>query len=164
MTVKGAIAGFLSVALACSCAFGAEPQPPGAVRDYDTRLEEIAREIQDIRREVEGLVQDVVEGETGRVLLFLEGPAQAIRDKGVSLTFDGKTVASRPLSPAELDVLARGLPLELAELRVQAGDHRVTLAPLGSSPGEPATVRAERGKVVSWMAKIEEAGVEWRSE
>lgn len=162
--VKRGLVGLVSVALVCSSAFGAEPSTPDAVRDYDTRLEEIAREVQEIRRELEGLVQDVVEGETGRVLLFLEGPAQAIRDKGVSLTFDGKTVVSRPLSPAELDVLTRGLPLELAELRVQAGDHRVTLAPLGTPPGEPGTVRAERGKIASWLAKVGEAGVEWRVE
>lgn len=164
MTRRGGIAVALWGALACSGALGAEPPAPGAVRDYDARLEEIAREVQQIRQELDLLVQDVVEGETGRVLLFLEGPAQDMRDKGVSLSFDGKTVVSRPLSPAELDVLGRGLPLELAELRVTAGDHRVELSPLGGQPGASHTVQAERGKVVSWVAKVGAAGVEWRAE
>lgn len=154
----------LAFLLGAGAAWGAEPAAPGVVKDYEGRLEEIAREVQDIRRSLEELVAEVVEGEMGRLLLFLDGPAPAMAEKGVSLTVDDQTVVSRPLTPAEIDVLGRGLPLELAELRVKAGEHRVALAPLGAPPGEPGTVTAQRGKVSSWVGKLEAAGVAWRAE
>ena len=97
-------------------------------------------------------------------MLFLDGPAPAFKEKGVSLSVDGKVVVSRPLSAAEADVLTRGLPLELIELRVPAGEHTVSLAPLGGEPLAPAPLRAERGKVSSWVATAGAAGVEWRAE
>jgi hypothetical protein len=161
----------LALVLGCTCALGAEPPggavpggavPGGAVKEYEGRLEELSKEVQDIRRELEQLVQEVVEGEMGRLILFLEGPAPAFKDKGVELSVDGKPVASRPLSPAEIDVLTRGLPLELAELRVAAGDHQVSLGPLAGEPAPPVQVKAERGKVTSWIAKVGTAGMEWR--
>lgn len=155
------IAGALALALGSSSALGAEPAG-GAVRDYEGRLEEISKEVQDIRRELEQLVQEIVEGEMGRLVLFLEGPAPAFRDKGVALSVDGKDVLSRPLSPAEIDVLTRGLPLELAELRVPAGEHPVSLGPLTGQAPPLASVTAERGKVSSWIAKPGAEGVEWR--
>lgn len=154
----------VSFLLAGASAQAAETAAPGVVKDYEGRLEEIAREVQDIRRSLEELVQEVVEGEMGRLALFLDGPAQGFAEKGVSLAVDDQLVVSRPLAPAEIDVLGRGLPLELAELRVTAGEHRVSLGPLGAAPTEPATVTAVRGKVSSWVAKAGPSGLEWRAE
>lgn len=156
--------GFVAVWLASALpAFGAEA-PAGTVRDYEVRLEEISKEVQDIRREIEKLVQEVVEGETGRLFLFLEGAPPEFREKGATLIVDGKTVFSRPFTPAELDVVAKGLPLELAELRVTAGEHRVVLRPLGGKEDEPEVIKVDRGKVSSWVAKPGPKGLEWRSE
>lgn len=155
---------FLFLGLAVACPSVAAEAPAGTVRDYEVRLEEISKEVQDIRRELEGLVQAVVEGETGRLFVFLEGVTPELRERGASLTVDGKTVFSRPFNPSELDVLARGLPLELAELRVSAGEHRVKLGSLGGAEPETDVVRVARGAVSSWVAKPGPKGMEWRVE
>lgn len=154
--------GFVCV-LAVGPSLGADA-PAGTVRDYEVRLEELSKEVQDIRREIEKLVQEVVEGETGRLFLFLEGATPEFREKGVSLSIDGKTVFARALTPAEIDVLGKGLPLELAELRVAGGEHRVALVPLGAGSEEAETLKTERGKVASWVARPGPKGLEWRSE
>ncbi len=153
----------LAAFLAASPGLGAE-QGAGAVRDYEAQLEQVSKEIREIRRETESLVQELVEGETGRVFLFLEGPAAGIKEVGASVTVDGKAVLSRAFTAAEQDVLGRGLPLQLVDLRLPAGEHKVTLAPLGVAAGKPASLRAERGKVSSWVAKSAGAGLEWRAE
>jgi len=152
------------VAALIASAVGAAEPPAGVVRDYEARLEEISKEIRDIRKEVEALVNEIAEGEYGRVFIFIEGPAPAVRDAGVSLSLDGKPILSRPLTPAELDVLNRGLPLELFSGRLPAGEHLVSLAPLGAALPSPTSMRAERGRISSWVAKTAGPALEWRLE
>lgn len=134
------------------------------VTDYEARLEEIAREVLAIRQELESLVAEVVEGETAGVRLFLERPRPEWRKSGVRLLLDGKTVFSRPFSAAEQDVLEKGLPLELAQARLPAGDHEVALGGLGEEAPSAARLKAERGGIHAWVAGAGEKGVEWRVE
>ncbi|MBE0618486.1 MAG: hypothetical protein IH608_11255 [Proteobacteria bacterium] len=142
----------------------AAESPSGAVADYEARLEEISKEVAAIRRELESLVAEVVEGEAGRAFVFLERPGAGWKQKGAVLTLDGKMVFSRPFTAAELDVLERGLPLELGEWRLPAGDHRVALGILGQEPQEEAVLGVSRGAHTAWVATPTEAGVAWRAE
>ena len=80
------------------------------------------------------------------------------------MVVDGKTVFSRPFTPAELDVLKRGLPLELAELRIAAGEHRVALFLPGSVSPEPQVFSVARGGLASWVASVSGAEIQWRVE
>ncbi len=134
------------------------------VTDYEGRLEEIAREVLTIRQELEALVAEVVEGETASVRVFLENPKATWRQSGVRLVLDGKTVFSRTFSAAEQDVLEKGLPLELAQARLPAGDHEVALAGFGEEVPPAARLTAERGGVHAWVAGAGKEGVQWRVE
>jgi hypothetical protein len=127
-------------------------------------LEEISKEIMEIRRELEALVTEVAGGEMGKVFVFLGSPVAEWETKGVKVVVDGKTVFSRPFTEAELDVLQRGLPLELVELRLPAGEHRVALARLGADLPEPEVFAVPRGGLTSWVADVSDAGVTWRAE
>ncbi len=134
------------------------------VTDYEGRLEEIAREVLTIRQELEALVAEVVEGETAGVRVFLENPKPEWRQSGVRLLLDGKTVFSRTFSAAEQDVLEKGLPLELAQARLPAGEHEVVLAGFGEETAASVRLSAERGGVHAWVAGAGEKGVQWRVE
>jgi len=134
------------------------------VTDYEARLEEIAREVLTIRQELEALVAEVVEGETASVRVFLENPKPEWRQSGVRLVLDGKTVFSRTFSAAEQDVLEKGLPLELAQARLPAGDHEVALAGFGEEVPPGARLTAERGGIHAWVAGAGKEGVRWRVE
>jgi hypothetical protein len=132
--------------------------------DFEARLEEIAREIVEIRRELEAIVNDVAGGDLAKAFVFLEIPSNGLEMKGATVVVDGKTVFSRPFTPAELDVLNRGLPLELAELRVAAGEHRVALFQPGSDSPEPAVFSVARGGLAAWVGSVSDAGIQWRVE
>lgn len=153
----------LLAALMATGAWSAEPAP-GLVQDYEARLEEIAREIRDLRREVEILVNEVVAGESTQIYVFLEGPAPAFRDVGAALAIDGRPVLSRPLTQAEIDVLNRGLPLELFSGRMSAGQHQVSLAPLGAKTPDTVTLDAKKGGSASVVGRPGASGLEWRIE
>jgi hypothetical protein len=137
----------------------------GAVRDYEERIEEVAKEIESIRRELESLTKEMVEGDIGQAIVFLKGKASDWSDRGVSVKVDGKVVFGRPLSSAELDVLARGLPLELVELRLAAGSHKVGLSALGDKREMTASeLPVKRAVVNSWIADTEGGTVTWAAE
>jgi len=149
----------LFLTLVSSPAFGAE-----AVSDYEARLEDISREVESIRQELEALVAEVVEGEAGRVHVFVEGLPPAWNGAGVALYLDGVSVFSRPFTTAEQEVLKRGLPLELGAWRLLAGDHRVSLVPLGGEAGEGQSFPVPRGSTKAWVATPGETGFAWRVE
>jgi len=155
-----ALAPFLLLAAAVPAAAA----PPDAVADYEARLEEISKEVVAIRQELETLVAEVVEGESGRVLVFLERPGPEWKAKGGTLVLDGKRVFSRAFTPAELDVLERGLPLELGEWRLLAGDHRVALGVLGQDLSVESTLSVSRGVNTAWVATPTPDGTAWRAE
>lgn len=136
----------------------------GSLTDYDARLSEVAAEVRGLRREVEALVAELAARELGRVLVFLETPAPTWRDQGVKVEVDGRTVFARGFSPAEADVFQRGLPLEVADLWLPAGEHRVSVMPLGGGPAASRALTVERGKMVNWVARSGAAGAEWRAE
>lgn len=143
---------------------GSAQGAPDALSDYEARLEQIAREVSAIRSELEALVAEVVEGESGRAFVFLERPGVEWKRAGVTLALNGQRVFSRPFTPAELDVLERGLPLELGEWRLLAGEHRLALGRLGQEAPEAATLTLSRGATAAWVAVPGETGVEWRAE
>ncbi len=131
-----------------------------AVEDYERRLQEIAAEVVELRRDLEGVVRDVVDVELGRVFVFVEGPLEAWEAQGLTVTVDGAPVFSRSLVESEREVLRRGLPLELLDLRLAPGEHRVAVG----APGGEATFPVERGTTASWIAAPGEAGPQWRAE
>ena len=139
-------------------------EPAGAVADYETRLEEISREVVEIRRELEALVGEMARGELSRVFVFLEARDVGRVRGGVELRVDGKIVFSRPFSVAELDVLGRGMPLELADIWLSPGDHRAALVGAGEGGGESPVLVTGSGQVSSWILNLEATGVEWRFE
>jgi len=146
-------------------ASGSGAEPPGdAVADYETRLEEIAKEVASIREELEALVAEVVEGEAGRVHVFLDKLPTPWNGQGFALYLDGTRVFSRPFTPAEQHVLERGLPLELGAWRLLAGEHRAALVPLGEAPGDGYPFTVSRGTIAAWVASPGEAGMAWRVE
>lgn len=138
--------------------------PESAVTDYEARLEQISKELLTIRRELETLVAEVVQQDLGRVFIFIKTPLPAWEEAGVAVAVDGKTVFSRTFTPAELDVLKRGLPLELADLRLPAGVHRVSLNVPGEPPSEPESLTVKRGSLTSLVAAGVESGVKWHIE
>jgi len=135
-----------------------------AVADYEARLEEIAQEVASIRQELEGLVAEVVEGEAGRVHVFIDKLPLTWNGEGLALFLDGTPVFSRPLTPAEQSVLERGLPLELGAWRLLAGEHRAALVRLGEEPGPGHPFQVSRGSLVAWVASPSESGMVWRAE
>lgn len=137
---------------------------PEALSDYEARLEEIAREVAAIRAELEALVAEVVEGESGRAIVFLERPGAEWKRGGVTLVLNGQRVFSRPFTPAELDVLERGLPLELGQWRLPAGEHRLALGRLGQDVPEAVALTLSRGATAAWVAVPGDSGVAWRAE
>lgn len=143
---------------------GADSRAPDTVADYESRLEEISKELSAIRQELDRLIGELARGDLSRVFVFFEAPAPERVKKGVRLVVDGKQVFSRPFTPAELDVLNRGLPVELAALWLPAGEHDVALGDPGD--GEPArkAFSIAPGSLVSWVAGMTGAGVEWRAE
>ena len=154
----------LAGAAAFSAAAGEAAQGSEAADAYEARLDELSREVLQIRRELETILSGVVAPETGRILVLLENPPARWRVAGVSLAVDGKTVFSRPFTPAEVDVLERGLPLELVDLRLPTGERRVTLSQLGGSSAAPVTLVVPAGGPTSWIAQGDETAVRWRSE
>lgn len=135
-----------------------------AVRDYEDRVEKVANEIDQVRRELETLTREMVEGETGRTLIFLKGKASDWSDRGVAIMLDGKLVFSRLLSPAELDAVSRGLPLELIELRLVAGKHKVALSAMGEANARNVEMAVKRASLNSWVAEAEGGTVQWTAE
>jgi hypothetical protein len=165
--VRGVLFSAVSVTgvfLVCALPGSSADRSESAVSDYEARLEEISKEILEIRRELEAIVTEVAGGEMGRVFVFLESAVAEWKIKGVTVAVDGKTVFSRAFTDAELDVLDRGLPLELIELRLPAGEHRVTIARLGDDLPEPEVFAVKRGDLNSWLADVGDAGVTWRAE
>lgn len=136
----------------------------GAVRDYEDRVEKVANEIDQVRRELETLTREMVEGETGRTLIFLKGKASDWSDRGVAIMVDGKLVFSRLLSPAELDAVSRGLPLELIELRLVAGKHKVALSAMGEANARNVEMSVKRASLNSWVAEADGGTVQWTAE
>ena len=106
------LASFLAVS-AARAAEDEKSRADKAVRDYEERIDKVATDIEQVRRELETVTREMVEGETGRTLVFLKGKATDWSDRGVQVVLDGKTVFARLLSPSELDAVSRGLPLEL---------------------------------------------------
>lgn len=136
----------------------------GAVRDYEDRIEKVAVEIDQVRRELETLTREMVEGETGRTLLFLKGKASDWSDRGVLVQVDGKTLFSRLLSPAELDAVSRGLPLELLDVRLVAGKHKVALTYMGDINPRSVELSVKRATQNTWVAEAEGQTVQWSAE
>lgn len=132
------------------------------VTEYETRLEAIADEIQQIRRELEELVEELAEPEVGRVFVFLAVAPAEVRSRGVTVVVNDRTVFARPFTPAEQDVLDRGLPLELLDLRLLEGDHAVAIYALDGEPTAPATFAVQRGAQASWVAQLSASGVTWQ--
>ncbi|GAB4271868.1 MAG: hypothetical protein Kow0092_26760 [Deferrisomatales bacterium] len=157
--------GLLAWAIALTPVWGAEPsQADRAVEDYETRLEALAKELEAIRTELGQLVDELVAEGAGTALLFLETPPPQWRETGVRVRVDGRTVFARAFTAAERDVLDRGLPLEVAELHLAAGDHRVEVAPLDGDAQAAAVLPLERAGLASWVARGGETGVVWRAE
>ena len=154
---------FVGLALAAPRALAADA-PRETVADYEARLEEIAKEVSEIRRELEGLVGELSRGELNRVFVFLESRSPERIKTGVRVEVDGKTVFSRTLTPAETDALGRGLPLELVSLWLPAGSHQVVLSGLGEAGAGSQSFSLRPGGLVSWVAAVGASGVEWRSE
>ena len=136
----------------------------GAVRDYEDRVEKVANEIDQVRKELDAVTREMVEGETGRTLVFLKGKASDWSDRGISITLDGKLVFSRLLSPAELDAVSRGLPLELLEVRLNAGKHKISLSPMGEANPRSVELSVKRATLNSWIAEAEGGTVQWAVE
>lgn len=134
------------------------------VTEYESKLESIATEIQQIRQELEALAEELAEPEVGRVFVFLGSAPARVREQGVTVQVDERIVFSRPFTPAEQDVLSRGLPLELVELRLLPGEHGVSIQPLDGEPTVPATFSVERAVLASWVAQISASGVTWQRE
>jgi len=132
------------------------------VTEYEARLEAIADEIRQIRQELEALVEDLAEPEVGRVFVFLATAPAQVRAQGVTVVVDERTVFARPFTPAEQDVLGRGLPLELVDLRLLEGDHSVALFALHGEPTEPARFAVRRGAQAAWIAQLSASGVTWQ--
>ncbi len=135
-----------------------------SVRDYEERIERIAGEVETIREELEALAREMVEGETGRVLIFMKGKASDWSDRGLSLALDGKVIFSRPLSTSELDVLSRGLALELFEVRLTSGEHAVNLYEMGTEAPEPVSMIVKRAAINAWTVNIQDENTEWTAQ
>jgi len=150
--------------LAGSPAVSAEEQEKSVV-DYEVQLERISKEITEIRKEFEDLITEVAASESSRVFIFIERLPQAMLAKEITLTLDDKTIFSRALEPAELDVLEKGLPVQLADLRLPAGEHSVAIDVLGMEQTKDSQVfQLDAAKFSYWAAKITETGVEWNVE
>lgn len=157
----------LALLACCAAALAADTdarKAETAVRDYEGRIEKVAEEIDAIRKELEALTREMVEGETGRVFIFLKGKASDWGDKGISLTLDGREVFGRPLTTAELDVLSRDLPLELLEIRLGAGEHEVALSELGARKVKIEKLNVKRASIVSWTVNTHEGKPQWSEE
>lgn len=155
---------FLLLLLSLVTTAAAAEEAPQAIEDYEARLEEISREIEEIRTEMERLVEDVVYRETARVFIFVEGPTETLVAGGITLRVDEKTVFSRQFTSSELEFAERGLPIEVADLRLSAGEHRVELLLPGMEGTEASTLSAPRGGIASWVARFGDMGTEWRTE
>ncbi len=140
-------------------------EPPSApVDDYEARLEAIGREVDRIRANLDALVAELAAGEMGQAFVFVERPDPALVEGGVRVVVDGSTVVARALLPAERDVLAKGLPLELAALHLPAGVHQVAVGSLDGELPAPAALTVRRGGVSAWIASGGPEGLAWREE
>lgn len=152
----------------CTDAFAGEAEDAAkaetAVKNFEGRLEGLSKELASIRLELEGLTKEMLEGETGVAQVFLKAKAGDMTDKGVSLSIDDKLLFSRPLTPAELNVLSSELPLELGKMRLGAGDHKVLLQVLGSPPDEPSKMTVARGRQNTWIVTVEDGKAGWNAE
>lgn len=155
---------FLAGAPAALPAEGAGTPDEGALNRYEDRLETLGQEVLTIQRDLEALLADARREDSSRVLLFLESPPSPYLAAGVSVTVDGMTVFSRPFAPAELDVLDRGLPLELVDLTLPPGRHRVALIERGAASPEPTELSAEPGRLNSWVARGSQGRIRWHVE
>jgi hypothetical protein len=136
----------------------------GAVRDFEERIEKIAEELTDIRRELESITREMVEGETGRVFIFLRSKVSDWADRSVELVIDDRKVLSRPLTSAELDVLSRDLPLEIFEIRLPEGEHTIQIGGAGETAPAPMPMKVTRATMMSWVAQWESGSVKWKAE
>ncbi|TAL18331.1 hypothetical protein EPN96_02170 [bacterium] len=152
----------------CKSVFAGEAEDAAkaetAVKNFEDRLEGLSKELASIRLELEGLTKEMLEGETGVAQIFLKAKAGDLTDKSVSLSIDDKLLFSRPLTPAELNVLGSELPLELGKMRLGAGDHKVLLQVLGSPPDEPSKMPVTRGKQNTWIVTVEDGKAGWNAE
>lgn len=154
----------LAVASGAYAAGGDGSRADTAVRDYEEQIEKVAAEIDSIRRELETVTREMVEGETGRTIIFIKGKATDWNDRGIQVVLDGKTVFSRFLTPSELDAMSRGLPLELLEIRLQAGKHRVALSAMGQDKPKSMELTVKRAVINSWVAETDGGGIQWAAE
>ncbi len=167
---------FLVLALALFSALAMTPAPAvageeedaakaeSAVRDFEERIEQIATELTSIRRDLEKLTREMVEGETGRIFVFLKGKVSDWSDRSVELRVDEEVVMARPLTAAELDVMSRDLPLEILDIRLPAGEHTISIAGGGEAVPPPVPMKVVRATMASWVAEWESGSVRWREE
>ncbi|PLX44786.1 MAG: hypothetical protein C0609_04890 [Deltaproteobacteria bacterium] len=153
---------------AASSAFADEKEDAAnaerAVKNYEERVEELSKEVASIREELEDLTRQMLEGETGRVFIFMRGRVSDWVDRAVALDIDGETLVSRPLTPAELNVLGGDLPLELLELRLAAGEHSLLFGPKGELMAQPVKMKVERAKRLTWIVTYEDGTARWEVE
>lgn len=155
---------WLTIVLISFPAFASDGRE-GSVEQYEARLEKISREIAEIRQEFEDLITEVAAGETGRVFIFIEKLPQAFFRKVITLSIDDKKILFRNLAPAELDILEKGLPVQLADLRLPPGKHTVLLDVSGmEQPKAMQVLELGLGEPSWWVAAPSELGVEWRTE
>ena len=157
------LASFLAVS-AARAAEDEKSRADKAVRDYEERIDKVATDIEQVRRELETVTREMVEGETGRTLVFLKGKATDWSDRGVQVVLDGKTVFARLLSPSELDAVSRGLPLELVETRLTAGKHKISLSSMGDQKAKAIEMVVKRATVNSWIAETDGGSIQWSAE
>jgi len=154
----------IAIFLAEIPAVSAEEQEKSVV-DYEVQLERISKEITEIRKEFEDLITEVAASESSRIFIFIERLPQALLAKEITLVLDEKTIFSRALEPAELDVLEKGLPVQLADLRLPPGEHTVGINVLGMEQKTDGYVfQLDAAKFSYCAAKITETGVEWNIE
>ncbi|PLX42713.1 MAG: hypothetical protein C0608_01220 [Deltaproteobacteria bacterium] len=135
-----------------------------AVKNYEERVEELSKEVASIREELEDLTRQMLEGETGRVFIFMRGRVSDWVDRAIALDIDGETLISRPLTPAELNVLGGDLPLEIIELRLAAGEHSLLFGPRDELMAQPVKMKVERAKRLTWIVTYEDGTARWEVE
>ena len=155
---RGLVAAAVLVLLAGASVAG-EP-----VEDYEARLDAIAEELGQIRRDLERLVDEVAWAGMGEVFVFLESAPGDWADRPLQVRVDGTPVFSRALDGAEREILSQGLPLELVRLSLPAGEHRVWIGPAGTPPDGGERFRVEAAGRSAWIAAADGQGVRWRAE
>jgi len=134
------------------------------VDDYDARLEEIAREVEAIRKDLEAVAREVAWAGMAQAFVFVERPDPAWKDRPVEVRVDGARVAVRRLLPEEWELLEKGLAVEVARVWVAAGEHEVWIGAAGGEPDGAARLEAPAARPSAWVAAAGEGEVEWRVE